>query len=184
MNYLQVVNSIGEPVGGGVCTQNDGRGTYVEGEEKRTGRVQGLRKGGGGRVTGLTPHVTAWESNGKTMDMERRSYGRGGRGRAKDISDRVPQGGGEGVSSGRMPGKGRDKDGDEGAFLETACSGRRDHLGGGKTPSAKMPTMRHASPVADTKWPSQEHSNVQEWDGKEETVTGGGRVKRQRGDGL
>ena len=29
-------------------------------------------------------------------------------GRTKDISDRVPQGGDEGVSSGRMPGKGRD----------------------------------------------------------------------------
>ena len=80
-----------------------------------------MRKGGGGRVTGLTPHVTAWESKGNTMDMDRRSYGRGRRRRAKDISGRVPQGGDEGVSSGSMPGKGRDKDGDEDAFLETAC---------------------------------------------------------------
>ena len=69
-------------------------------------------------------------------------------------SDRVPQGGDEGVSSGRMPVKGRDKDGDEGTFLETACKGRRDHLGEGKPPSSKMPTMRHASPVAVSKWPS------------------------------
>ena len=66
---------------------------------------------------------------------------RGRRGGAKDISDRVPQGGDEGVSSGRMPGKGWDKDVDEGEFLETACKGRRDHLGGGKPPSSKMPTM-------------------------------------------
>ena len=60
------------------------------------------------------------------MDMDRRSYRRGGRGRSKDISDRFPQGGDEGVSSGRMPGTVRDKDGDEGALLETACKGRRD----------------------------------------------------------
>ena len=46
------------------------------------------------------------------MDMDRRIYRRGRRGRAKDISDRFPQGGDKGVSSGRMPGTGRDKDGD------------------------------------------------------------------------
>ena len=91
--------------------------------------MQGLLKGGSGRVTGLTPHVTAWESKGNTMDMDRRRYGRVGRGRAKDISGSVPQGGDEVVSSGRMPEKGRDKDGDEGEFLETARKGRRDHLG-------------------------------------------------------
>ena len=108
----------------------------------------------------------------------------GGGERAKDISGRVPQGGDEGVSSGRMPGKVRDKDGDEGAFLETACKGRRDHPGGGKPPSSNMPTMQHASPVAVSKWLSQEHSDVQEWCGKEETATGGGGGKRQRGDGL
>ena len=118
------------------------------------------------------------------MYMYRRSYRRGGWGRDKYISDRVPQGGDEGVSSGRMPGKGRDKDGDEGTFLETACKGRRDHLGGGKPPSSKMPTLRHARPMAVSKWPSQEHINVQEWCGKEETGTGGGRGKRQRRDGL
>ena len=78
-----------------------------------------------------------------------------------------PKGGDGGVSSERMPGKGRDKDGDEGAFLERACKGRRDHLGGGKPPSSNMPTMRHASSVAVSKWTSQEHSNVQEW-GREE----------------
>ena len=69
--------------------------------------------------------------------------GGGGRGGTKNISDRVPQGGDEGVSSGRMPRKGRDKDGDEGALMETACKGCRDHLGGGKPPSSKMPTLRH-----------------------------------------
>ena len=44
-----------------------------------------------------------------TMTIDRRSYGRG---RTKDISDRVPQGGNKGVSSGRKPGKGHDKDSD------------------------------------------------------------------------
>ena len=40
---------------------------------------------------------------------------RGGRrGRASDISDRVPQGGDKGVSSGRMSGEGQDTDGDAG----------------------------------------------------------------------
>ena len=118
------------------------------------------------------------------MDMDRRIYGRGRRGRAKDISDRVPQGEDKGVSSGRIPGKGRDKDGDEAAFMETACKGRHDHIGGRKPPSSKMPTMQHASPVVVSKWPSQEHINVQEWGREEETATCVGGVKRQRGDGL
>ena len=81
------------------------------------------------------------------MDMDRRSYGRGRKGIAKYISDRVPQGGDKGVSSGRVPGKVRDTDGNEGAILETARTGRRDHLGGGKPPSSKMPTLRHVCPV-------------------------------------
>ena len=146
--------------------------------------MQGLRKGGGGRVTGLTPHVKAWKSKGKTMEIDRRSYDRERRGRAKYTLDRVPQGGDKGVSSGGMPGKGRDKDGNEGAFLVTACKGRHDHLGGGKAPSSKIPTILHAGPVAVSKWLSQEHSDVQERGGKEETATGGGGGRRQRRDGL
>ena len=42
--------------------------------------MQGFRKGGGGRVTGLTPHVPAWEGKGKALDMERHGYGGGGGG--------------------------------------------------------------------------------------------------------
>ena len=103
--------------------------------------MQGFQKVGVGRVTGLTPHVSTQESKVKMMDMDRRSDGRGRRGRAKDISDRVPQGGVEGVSSGRMPGTGQDKDGDEGALLETACKGRRNNFGRGKPPSSKMTTL-------------------------------------------
>ena len=106
------------------------------------------------------------------------------RGGSNNISDRVPQGGDEGVSSGRVPGKGRYTDGYEGAFMETACSGRRDHLGGGKPPSSKIPTMRHAGPVTVTKWTSQDHIDVQKWGGEEEAATGGGGGKRKNGDGL
>ena len=118
------------------------------------------------------------------MDLDRRSYGRGGRGGSNNISDRVPQGGDEGVSSGRVPGKGRDTDGDEGTFLATACAGCRDHIGGGKPPSSKIPMMRHSGPVAVTKWAPQEHSDVKEWGGEEEAATGGGGGKRKHGDGL
>ena len=118
------------------------------------------------------------------MDMDRRSYGRERRGRNKDILDRVPQGGDKGVSSGQVPGKGRDTDGDEGAFLATTCSGRHDHLGGGKPPSSKMPTMRHGGPVAVTKWTSQDHNDVQEWGREEEAATDVGGGKRNHGDGL
>ena len=73
--------------------------------------------------------------------MERRSYGGRGRRIASDILDRVPQWGGEVVSSGRFSGEGQDRAGDGGAFLETACEGHSDHLVGGKPPSSKMPTM-------------------------------------------
>ena len=69
------------------------------------------------------------------------NYLRGGRGGDNNILDRVTQGGDEGVSSERVPGKGRDTDGNEGAFVETARTGCCDHLGGGKPPSSKMTTM-------------------------------------------
>ena len=99
--------------------------------------MQGLRKGDVSRVTGLTPHVSAWEGKGTALDMDRRGYG-GGRAKATDISDRVPQGGFKGVSSGRLSGEGRDTDGDAGSLLEEAREGHRHHLGGGKPPSSKM----------------------------------------------
>ena len=147
--------------------------------------MQVLGKGDGGGVTGHTLHVTAWENQGKKVDLDRRSYGRvRRRGGANNILDRFPQGGDEGVSSGRVPGKGRDTDGDEGAFLATTCSGRHYHLGGGKPPSSKMPTMIHAGPVSVTKWTPQEHRYVQEWVGEEEAATGRGGGKRKHGDGL
>ena len=88
------------------------------------------------------------------------------------------------MPSGGLPGKGRDADGDEGTFLVQAYTGRRDNLGGGKPPSSKVPTMRHAGPVAVLKWEAQEHCDAQEWGGEEEAVTGEGRDTGKHGDGL
>ena len=62
----------------------------------------------------------------------------GGRGRATDIPARVLQGGGKGVYSGRVPGEGRETDGDARALLEEARAGHHYHLGGGKPPPPQM----------------------------------------------
>ena len=118
------------------------------------------------------------------MELDRRSYG--GRGEEPTTTYQIefPKGGDAGVSSGRVTGKGRDADGDAGAFLAPACPGRRDHLGGGGPPSSNIPTMRHAVPVEFTKWTPKDHSNVQMWGGETEAATGGGGGKRKCGDGL
>ena len=55
----KVQEALGETAGG-----------TSQGEEKRKGRMLGLRKGGGGRVTGRTPHVPAWEGKGKALEMD------------------------------------------------------------------------------------------------------------------
>ena len=59
--------------------------------------------------------------------------------------------GDEGMPSGGLSGKGRDADGDEGTFMAQICTGRRDHLGGGKPPYSKVTTMIHAGPMAVSK---------------------------------
>ena len=100
-----------------------------------------MREGDGGRVTGHTPNGTEWENQGKNVEMDQRSYRMRRRGESNNLLDRVPQGGDEGVPSGGVPGKGRDADGDEVTFLAQTCTGRRDHLGGGKPPSSKVTTM-------------------------------------------
>ena len=88
------------------------------------------------------------------------------------------------MPSGGLPGKGRDADGDEGKFLAQTCKGRCDHLGGGKPPSSKVPTMRHAGPVSVLKWEAQDHRNVQEWVGEEEAETGADGGTGKHGDGF
>ena len=67
---MQAMHSSGESVGGGVRTFQDERGHYVLGEEKRKDLVRGVRTGDGGGVTRHTPHVTAWENQGKKVDLD------------------------------------------------------------------------------------------------------------------
>ena len=117
------------------------------------------------------------------MELDRRTYGRR-RGGANHISDRVPQGGDKGVPSGRVPRKGQDVDCNEVTFLAHTCTGRHDHIGGGKPPSPKVPKMQHAGPVAVPKREAQEYSDVQEWGGEDEAATGGDGNTGKHRDGL
>ena len=55
--------------------------------------MQRLRKGGGGWVTGLTPHVLAWEGKGKALNMDRRGYGGGEGGEPQTYWIEFPKGG-------------------------------------------------------------------------------------------
>ena len=84
------------------------------------------------------------------MYLEQSSHRRS---RNTNLSGRFPyQGRDEGMPSGGLSRKGQDTDVDEGALLSPACPGHRDHLGGGKPPTPKVVTMRHAGPVADPQW--------------------------------
>ena len=49
-------------------------------ERKREGQMWGLCKGGGGGVSGLPPHVAAWEGTGKALDMDGCGYWGGEKG--------------------------------------------------------------------------------------------------------
>ena len=126
----------------------------------------------------MTQHVKVkeeqWIWNASSM---------GGR-RTKNISDRVPnQGRAEGLPSGGLPRKGWDKDGDDDAFLQPACPGHCDHLGGGKPPTPKVLMMQHAVLVAGPKWEAPRYRDVQEWGGAE-NANGRDRTDRKHRDGL
>ena len=84
---MQTVHSGRKPVGGSVRTKNDGGGADVSREEKRAGRVRGLREGDGGRVAGRTSDGTAWEVQGRKVELDRCSHGR--RGVTDHLLDRV-----------------------------------------------------------------------------------------------
>ena len=180
---MQTVPRGRQPVGGGIRTQDDGEGADVSREKKRAGRVRGLREGDSGRVTGSPLDDTAREGKRGLVELDQHSHGR--RSGTTHLSDRVPdQGGDEGMPSGGQPRKGRDTDSNEGAFLAPACLGHCDHLGGGKPPTSKVLTMRHAGPMAVHQWETQEHRDVKEWGGEEETATVGDRDTGNHGDGL
>ena len=109
-------------------------------EIKIAGRVRGLREGDGCRVSGSPLDDTELEGKGGQVELNQRSHGRR-RGTAHLLDRVTDQEGDKGMHSGGLPGKGRNMDGDEGAFLEPACLGHRDHLGGGKPPTSKVLTM-------------------------------------------
>ena len=73
-----------------------------------------------------------------------------------------PKGGGNGVSSGKLPGEVRDTDDDARALLEEARAGHHYHLGGGKPPPPQMRKLLHVRTVAGPQWTPQEHRDVQE----------------------
>ena len=50
-----------------------------------------------------------------------------------------------------LPRTGRDEDGNEDSLLQPACTGCRDHLGGGKSPPPKVLTMLHDGPIEGAK---------------------------------
>ena len=74
-------------------TQNDGGGTDVSREEKISGRVRGLREGGGVRVTGHTPNGTAWEDPQKMWNWTDAATGGGGGGEPTTYRIEFPKGG-------------------------------------------------------------------------------------------
>ena len=71
-----------------ICTYNDGDGTVAKRAEERASNVRGLWARDGGGITGFPPHVTTREGKGEKMDMDGCSNGEG---RAKDISDGIPE---------------------------------------------------------------------------------------------
>ena len=78
--------------------------------------------------------------------MELGSLGHGRR--TTDVPDGLPdQGRAAELPSRGLPRMGREEDGDADALLQPACPGYRDHLGGGKPPTPKVITMRHAGPL-------------------------------------
>ena len=134
--------------------------------------MRGMREGDGGRVAGIPPYDTARKGEGITVEMRSLSHGR----RPTNISDGFPdQGRSEELTCGGLPRKGWDTDSGADEFLQPACPGHRDHLGGGKPPSPKVLMMQHAGPVAGTQQETPRHRDVQEKGGTEETADGGDR---------
>ena len=71
-----------------ICTYNDANRTVTKRAEERVSNVRGLWERDGGGITGFPPHVTTREGKGEKMDMDGCNNGEG---RAKDISDGIPE---------------------------------------------------------------------------------------------
>ena len=127
--------------------------TDTQGEEEGENHMRGLRKGDGVGVARLTPQDATRQRTGEEMGMGGRVHGGEGRGRDTNIQAGVPQGGDNGVPSGRVPGEGRDTDGDARALLEEARAGHHHHLGGGKPTPSKVRKLQQVCTVAGPQCP-------------------------------
>ena len=133
---------------------HDGRKTDPQGEEEGENHMRGQRKGDGGGVSRLPPHDATRQRTGEEMGMDGRGHGGGGEeGETQTYRLEFPKGGDNGVPSGRVPGEGRDTDGDARALLEEARAGYHYRLGGRKPPPSKMQKLLHVCTVAGPQWP-------------------------------
>ena len=136
--------------------------------------MQGMRKRYGGGIIGVTQGDTAWTGVREVVELGRSGQGR----RATDVPDGLPkQGRSAELPIGGLTRPGRDKDGDADAIFQPECPEYRDHLGGGKHPPPKVPTMRHAGPMEDIKRQAPHHRTLQKGRGKKEASDGGGGVE-------
>ena len=135
----------GKQIGNFIFTHNDGDGTVAKGAEEGESDMQGLWARDGSGITGFPPHVTAREGKGEKMEMDGCSNGEG---RAKDLSDGIPERRGKDLPSRRVPGEGGDEDGDAHALLEKARARHCNHPQRGKPPSPLMRELRHVGAVA------------------------------------
>ena len=111
--------------------------------------MRGMREGYGGRVAGIPSDDATRKGEGGTLELGSLSHGR----RLTHISYGFnDQWRAEELPCVGMPRKGWDADGDEDALLNPACPGHCGHLGGGKPPTPKVLTMRHAGTVAIPQW--------------------------------
>ena len=130
----------------GVLTEDDGRGSDIPGTVEGAGRVRGMQEEDGGRVAGIPPDDTERTGEGRAVELGRLIHGR----RPAKVSAGLPdQGRAEELPCGGLRRKGWYMDSNADAFLQLACPGHCDHIGGGKPPTPKVLMMRHSGPVED-----------------------------------
>ena len=104
-------------------------------------------EGDGGGVAGIPLDDTSRTGEGRSVELGNLGHGRPPVNVLAGLPD---QGRAEELPCGGLPRKGWETDSNEDAFLQTACPGHRDNLGGGKPPTPKVLTIQHAGPMAGT----------------------------------
>ena len=121
----------------------------IPGTAEGAGRVRVMREGDGGEIAGIPPDDTSQTGKGRAVELGSLGHRR----RPANISPGLPdQGRAYELPCGGLPRKGWETDSDADAFLQPACPGNHDNLGGGKPPTPKVITMRLAGTVAGTQW--------------------------------